>query len=332
MKKRTKLLSAVTAGTMALGVMCFGFAQWNTEISGTGTVSANGKWDVKITDAAITGTSNGTTVDGEAETVQSTGNAVVYPLRLHIRSFDGCYVAQVDDLNGKEEKLTQSELEDYTILYETTYGSQSFNYFSSGQKNWGVCQFKAKITNPEVVNNATKLNTSWANDDNGAREGTLVGYAVMYSYKGSTMSKVDTTNENLKVTYVEALDAAKSGKEKTVYKAELNADNTAATYDNTVFSLGGAWAEYSLTVTNNGTVNANLANCKFSTSELSDSFVVDTPEVKDEVLAPGESATVTFVVKAADKAELNAEAQSFSVSMNYVQDTVDSAPSATYSK
>lgn len=312
MKKRTKLLSAVTAGTMALGVMCFGFAQWNTEISGTGTVSANGKWDVKITDAAITGTSNGTTVDGEAETVQSTGNAVVYPLRLHIRSFDGCYVAQVDDLNGKEEKLTQSELEDYTILYETTYGSQSFNYFSSGQKNWGVCQFKAKITNPEVVNNATKLNTSWANDDNGAREGTLVGYAVMYSYKGSTMSKVDTTNENLKVTYVEALDAA--------------------TYDNTVFSLGGAWAEYSLTVTNNGTVNANLANCKFSTSELSDSFVVDTPEVKDEVLAPGESATVTFVVKAADKAELNAEAQSFSVSMNYVQDTVDSAPSATYSK
>ena len=54
MKKRTKLLSAVTAGTMALGVMCFGFAQWNTEISGTGTVSANGKWDVKITDAAIT--------------------------------------------------------------------------------------------------------------------------------------------------------------------------------------------------------------------------------------------------------------------------------------
>ena len=145
MKKRTKLLSAVTAGTMALGVMCFGFAQWNTEISGTGTVSANGKWDVKITDATITGTSNGTTVDGEAETVQSTGNAVVYPLRLHIRSFDGCYVAQVDDLNGKEEKLTQSELEDYTILYETTYGSQSFNYFSSGQKNWGVCQFKAKL-------------------------------------------------------------------------------------------------------------------------------------------------------------------------------------------
>ena len=65
MKKRTKLLSAVTAGTMALGVMCFGFAQWNTEISGTGTVSANGKWDVKITDAAITGTSNGTTVDAK---------------------------------------------------------------------------------------------------------------------------------------------------------------------------------------------------------------------------------------------------------------------------
>lgn len=145
MKKRTKLLSAVTAGTMALGVMCFGFAQWNTEISGTGTVSANGKWDVKITDAAITGTSNGTTVDGEAETVQSTGNAVVYPLRLHIRSFDGCYVAQVDDLNGKEEKLTQSELEDYTILYETTYGSQSFNYFHQVRKTGAYASLRQRL-------------------------------------------------------------------------------------------------------------------------------------------------------------------------------------------
>lgn len=327
MKKRTKLLSAVTAGTLALGVMCFGFAQWNTEISGTGTVSANGKWDVKITDAAITSVSNGTTVDGEAETVQPTGNAIVYPVRLHLRSFDGNYVAQIDDLNGKEENLTQAELEEYTVLYETTYGSQSFNYFSSGQKNWGVCQFKAKITDAEKIDNATKLNTSWKNDDDGAKEGTLIGYAIMYTYKGSTMSKVDTTNEYLKVTYVEALEAA-----KTLYKAELNDDKTAATYDSTVFSLGGAWAEYSLTVTNNGTVNANLANCKFSTSELSDSFVVDTPEIKNEVLAPGESATVTFVVKAADKAELNAEAQPFSVSMSYVQDTVDNAPSASYSK
>lgn len=53
MKKRTKLLSVLTAGVMAVGVMCYGFAQWSTEITAGGTVSAGGKWDVKIVDASL---------------------------------------------------------------------------------------------------------------------------------------------------------------------------------------------------------------------------------------------------------------------------------------
>lgn len=94
MKKRTKLLSAVTAGTMALGVMCFGFAQWSTEISANGTVSANGKWDVKITDASITKISNGVTPSLEAVTVEQTAQVVEYNVILK-------YVGGVNDPNSK---------------------------------------------------------------------------------------------------------------------------------------------------------------------------------------------------------------------------------------
>ena len=108
--------------------------------------------------------------------------------------------------------------------------------------------------------------------------------------------------------------------------------DTTADYGNVNFSVDDAWAEYSLTITNNGTVNANLSNCKFNVTELSDEFVVDTPNLNNKVLAPGESCTATFVVKVKSEGELSADAQPFSVELTYVQDTVDEAPSASVSK
>ena len=54
MKKRSKILAALTAGVMAVSAMCFGFAQWSTDISLGGRVSASGAWDVSVTDAAVT--------------------------------------------------------------------------------------------------------------------------------------------------------------------------------------------------------------------------------------------------------------------------------------
>ena len=59
MKKRSKILAALTAGVMAVSAMCFGFAQWSTEISLGGNVSASGTWDVSVTDAVVTLSSAG---------------------------------------------------------------------------------------------------------------------------------------------------------------------------------------------------------------------------------------------------------------------------------
>lgn len=58
MKNRTKLLAGLTAGTMALGAMCFGFAQWTTDITLSGSVSANGSWSVVVTDASMRTSAN----------------------------------------------------------------------------------------------------------------------------------------------------------------------------------------------------------------------------------------------------------------------------------
>ena len=53
MKKSTKILALCMCAVLALSVMAFGFAKWSTDVTLGGTVSANGKWDVKVTDASL---------------------------------------------------------------------------------------------------------------------------------------------------------------------------------------------------------------------------------------------------------------------------------------
>lgn len=69
MKRRSRILAALTAGVMAAGAMCFGFAQWSTSLALQGTVSASGKWDVGISKAEVTSFSTGAAVDADPVTV-----------------------------------------------------------------------------------------------------------------------------------------------------------------------------------------------------------------------------------------------------------------------
>ena len=111
------------------------------------------------------------------------------------------------------------------------------------------------------------------------------------------------------------------------------------TYAPVEFTLPEAWANYTVTITNNGTVNANLADCKVVTSlddgsDFADAFEVSVPEFgADEVLAPGESCTFNVVVKALNDADGNMAAStgSFTIGLNYVQDEVEAAPEVSHS-
>lgn len=340
MKKRTKLLSAITAGTMALGVMCFGFAQWSTEISANGTVSANGKWDVKITDAAITKISNGVTPSLEAVTVERTAQVVEYNVILKYvggvndpnSKPNGAYMYVIDDKNPQTVNITKDELAEFTaqlmIPRDKRYYTTAVIPGDSGLTNFkvDVDESKSSLINyyrPNVLDTTTY---SLHLNDDGANEGVVVGKAIGWLIGGFYKD----LDGSVQLTYKAANAALENAESSTTYPAQFT--DTTADYGNVNFSINDAWAEYSLTITNNGTVNANLSNCKFNITELSDEFVVDTPNLNNKVLAPGESCTATFVVKVNSEGELSADAQPFSVELTYVQDTVDEAPSASVSK
>ena len=340
MKKRTKLLSAVTAGTMALGVMCFGFAQWSTEISANGTVSANGKWDVKITDASITKISNGVTPSLQAVTVERTAQVVEYNVILKYvggvndpnSKPNGAYMYVIDDKNPQTVNITKDELAEFTaqlmIPRDKRYYTTAVIPGDSGLTNFkvNVDESKSSLINyyrPNVLDTTTY---SLHLNDDGANEGVVVGKAIGWLIGGFYKD----LDGSVQLTYKAANAALENAESSTTYPAQFT--DTTADYGNVNFSINDAWAEYSLTITNNGTVNANLSNCKFNITELSDEFVVDTPNLNNKVLAPGESCTATFVVKVKSEGELSADAQPFSVELTYVQDTVDEAPSASVSK
>ena len=109
--------------------------------------------------------------------------------------------------------------------------------------------------------------------------------------------------------------------------------DTDVTFADVSFAVPNAWASYSVTVTNNGTVNANLANAEIRLdTEDTDQLVLEAPDLSDEILAPGESCTLTAVVKALDNGSGTLDAAgTLVISLPYAQDSVEAAPEAGHS-
>lgn len=334
MKKRLKLLTGLTAGTMALGLMCFGFAQWSTDITLDGTVSANGKWDVSISDAAVVNISKGTAVDAEVVAVEPTCTVTVYDLKLHDLN-NGNYIYQIDDINGKDVTLTKSEFEAYDLRLN---GIMSDNEYTSGKGpdfiTYYVNYDETYIDQLSYFKGTNGINynaiaATTKNTDNGQSDGTVVGSVIAWCCNG--FSTETPSNENIKLTWKSASDELSEKTSSLSYPASISEDKASAKYANVEFSLSGAWAEYSVTVTNNGTANANLSDFQLEV-ELAEPYTVDLPTIDDnEVLKPGESCTLNFVVSVESGEEsFEADNQAFTVQLKYVQDTVEPAPSASH--
>ena len=245
---------------------------------------------------------------------------------------NGAYMYVIDDKNPQTVNITKDELAEFTaqlmIPRDKRYYTTAVIPGDSGLTNFkvDVDESKSSLINyyrPNVLDTTTY---SLHLNDDGANEGVVVGKAIGWLIGGFYKD----LDGSVQLTYKAANAALENAESSTTYPAQFT--DTTADYGNVNFSINDAWAEYSLTITNNGTVNANLSNCKFNITELSDEFVVDTPNLNNKVLAPGESCTATFVVKVKSEGELSADAQPFSVELTYVQDTVDEAPSASVSK
>lgn len=302
MKKRTKIMALLMTCVLALSAMCFGFAQWSSDVTLNGSVSASGKWDVAVTDASMRLSSTG------AALAQTT---VTEPVETTYNSYEAgeaLFRNQFASQNAMNAKIAERKEAGATIL---SSNGEAKKYVAT------IAYYDAeKVFHEEEIG---AYDTIEACDDarNARREEILAA-------GGSVTSSSRKTMWYYTITYTMP--------EPVTKVSETTFDEAAVHYASVDFSLPGAWAEYCVTITNNGTANADLSHCAFDVSQLnSDIFTVDTPELRGNVLAPGASCTVTFVVKVDTScSELTAETAPFSVQLHYLQETVEDAPTASY--
>lgn len=296
MQKRTKLLSALTAGVLTLGAMCFGYASWSSEITVNGTVSANGKWDVAVTNASIAISDAGAAIIPGSAEVSLAYNSYDDADTIYNNSF-----ASKNAMNAKVAELEESGATVTSKAYNLNKYQALVSYYDAN----------GDFHNKELV--GTYDTTAECDDARNARKEEILAEG------GSVNSTARSVVWYFTVEYTSTV-------ENTVVLA-----SDSVTYAPVEFTLPEAWASYTVTVTNNGTVNANLKDYSFDVTELdSNIYTVDVPTgFDDEVLAPGEDCTFTFVVKVNDSQDdITAESAAFKITLNYVQDTVEAAPAA----
>lgn len=331
MTKRTRALAGLTAGVLAVSAMAFGFSKWSSEVDLNGTVSANGKWDVAVTaaDAAISSTG----AEMEKIDAEASYEVVTYP--VYVTYYSSGYYGFV--IGDDEAAKTQMTYTDFT----TNYGKNVAKWI-------GVSKFKSAGGSLANDNYTFMLNVAdeyqsiveeWKNQasliatDGGASDGKQIGTAIAWLYHGFATNT--PANDNIHLTWTDANNYFKANSTTTA-TAEIT-DNS-VTYAPVTFTLPEAWANYNVTITNNGTVNANLSDYKVETSldgdaQFADVLEVTTPEFgTDEVLAPGESCTFNVVVKAKNGTDNSIESDTgkFTITLSYVQDDVEAAPAVAH--
>lgn len=326
MKRRSRILAALTAGVMAAGAMCFGFAQWSTDIGLTGSVSAAGSWDVAVTDAAVTLSSKGAEID--TVTTEATYDVVLYD--VYVDYMNGYYHFRLDDENPKTVSMTGEEFAPYAPhgdigkwigIYKVNSGTKTRDADYTLVLN---CKEEAKNIVEEWYNRSHLKAT-----DGGIMDGQCIGTAAAWCYKGFSTNVPD--NENIILTCGQAEQYFKDHPNGETVPGVTAFTADSVTYAPVSFFLPGAWAQYSVTITNRGSANANLDDYALALDNLGDLYQVDMPEFgEDEMLAPGESCTVQFVISVDADESFQVESQAFTMHLTYAQDAVEEAPAASH--
>ena len=301
----------MTACLIAVCLLAVGFAKWSTDITINGTVSAEGSWDVKVTAAELE-LSDGAELASSEEAELTAYNAYI------IENAKGKDILSIDISNPYTVSLTAEEVADYT----------SYTYYN---KAWA-----------DNLNGSTQSNYFYYVDSADEVTELFGGSAYVYTYitaecTVSTSAVVSgyEGEDGALVGYVIKAADVKNAVYETVY-SETTFTDTAVSFADVIFSLPGAWASYTVEITNEGTADANLSDYSFEFSGLDeDIYIVSTPTIEDDsVIEPGQTATLVFTVQVdPDYAEstLSAEAESFTVTLTYEADTVDEeVPDASY--
>ena len=197
MNQRTRVLTGLTAGVLAVSAMAFGFSKWSSEINLNGSVSANGKWDVAVTAASAqvsgTGAQMGA-IQGEA-----TYNVVTYPVYVHYNN--GYYHYYVGDDEAAVVSMSRSE---FTSKYQEPDKSIGVSRFNSGAKS-GDYTFALNVNeNGEAINAGAQNRPSIEAVDNGEHDGQQIGTAIAWCFGGRSTNTPE--NDKIQLTWAAARD------------------------------------------------------------------------------------------------------------------------------
>lgn len=348
MKKKIwiSLAAGILAGaTVLTGI---GFALWGSSVSSSGAVSASGNWAISLTSADMQISSTGVQAT-PFETDPENGYAFYNPgtpttdySLYNLGTVVSPVKSNTDMALGEK---TDTLIKDRTNITGTSSVRPWLFAIDTTRYSWD--DIKACWNDPDALN-AIKYDESSINLDEvmylynqigSGRDGyiqianlfledatELVAAMHPDTYQNYMIVKL-TDDKHGYVASSCKLAAVMPGKTESL----VTYTQDTATFAPITFSVPDAWAAYTLTVTNNGSVDAYLADTEFvfEAEKNEQQIAIETPDLSEEVLAPGESCIMTVVVKAADDGSQNLDtAGQLVIKLPYEQATVETAPAA----
>ncbi len=327
MALKKKICAIALAGTVAVSGIAMGYAAWHTDITASGGVFAAGHWDVAITDARISRVSGASIGSGAQEAgdcfFQLAGQATSADLAAAAAAQEPGAVGQpsATETLGAGFYVVDTDVypvEDIAALSLSAVAADG-NYALdlSGQPRY------------------YRFDTDGAGDDDAVVSALLEDTYEMLAAWNPAEAVYDHyalvfLSEDGAQNMLYALTQQQSG--DTVTDTETTFTATSASFAPVSFSAPGGWAEYTLTVTNNGTVDAVLDSNSVQLETEHDQLALRTPDLSQDVLAPGQSCTFTFTVQV--KEEITGALEdtgTLSVSLSYTQPEVNPVPEPTHS-
>lgn len=253
-------------------------------------------------------------------------DVTVYPVYAGKLSYSGgeVYRWKIDDANAEVRSMTKSELDTYTRSVNIPGQNNIYNFYTSKKANGCSIFYQMQLTEKAVEMGFMTNTTSEVPDtDNGASDGAFLGWAVAKS------TGQGRNTWNIQLDYNNALTALEGAKGSEYYPAIIADDGKTATFADVALDLPGAWAEYSVTIANNGSANANLADYTITAEGTDGAIETTAPSIPaGTVLKPGETCQVTFLAQVPedyDEDVLDAQG-TITVHVSYVQDETGEAP------
>lgn len=337
MNTKKKICTIALAGAIAVSTLGIGYASWKTEITANGNVSANSQWDIVVTNADIRTSTGASFTEKEVdyELVRS-GVKTDASIAASISSGNWLEKDQENLIGTQDESAAMSatthyyavdttkyDVSDPTTLDRTTvaadettvklsdhlkrYYSYAHGYENTDEDDSKYEEWKTIVMDGFLRDTSALLKEKFPDTYQNYAIVSLVGYSSIYYNIAQFQSMSGSAG------------------------ATISEDRTSVDYADVSFSLPGAWAEYTLTVKNQGSVDGNLSDAVIELKTSSDQLTLIKPDLENEILKTGESCEITFVVQVPDSVTDDLDANgTLTVKLPYGQGVVETAPGANH--